>query len=262
LSGEPSCLSLPPFPGAPTEPSPLSNPKYFFSPHEIHSAPHLPGLDTGDTLTESNTKKGGAFSSIVAVKEKAWTVLLGVAVLLTIGARYWPYFPGDVAVTRIVQWAAPAPEGWAQLISSTAKFPWNLVLLAFTVGVSWWLAGWRASLLAVASFSGMWVLGKYLGPLIARPRPSPSLVHVVDKLSGYSFPSIFALAYASTIGFLAVLFARKGSGTLRITAMFICFALLLIGWITRIALGAHWPSDVILSYLFGFLWARFLVRFA
>jgi membrane-associated phospholipid phosphatase len=37
--------------------------------------------------------------------------------------------------------------------------------------------------------------------------------------------------------------------------------LLLVGFAARIALGAHWPSDVILSYLIGLLWAGLLIRF-
>jgi undecaprenyl-diphosphatase len=197
----------------------------------------------------------------MVLKEKLWMVLLAAALLLTVGAKYSPYFPGDVAVTRFVQWITPASTGWAQGISSTAKFPWNLVLLAVTVGLSWKLAGWRAALLALASFAGMWVLGKWLGPWVARPRPSPDLVHVAEKLSGYSFPSLFALTYASTIGFLAVLFARKTAGTLRAAVLLACGVLLLMGWVARIALGAHWPSDVIFSYLIGLLWADLLVRF-
>jgi len=197
----------------------------------------------------------------MTLKEKVWIALFGAAVFLTIGARYLPYFPGDVAVTRLVQAITPASAEWAQGISSTAKFPWSLVLLALTVGISWKVAGWRAALLALACFAGMWVVGKGLGPLVARPRPSPDLVHVAEKLSGYSFPSIFALTYASTIGFLAVLFSRKASGAIRISVIVVCCLLLLIGWAARIALAAHWPSDVILSYLIGLLWAALLIRF-
>ena len=197
----------------------------------------------------------------MVLKEKAWMALCVLTVLLIIGARYSPYFPSDVAVARFVQWMTPASTAWAQCISSTAKFPWNLFLLAITAGLSWKLAGWRAAVLALASFAGMWVLGMWLGPLVARPRPSPNLVHVAEKLSGYSFPSIFGLTYASTIGFLAVLFTRKASGALRIIAIVICCLLLLAGWAARISLGAHWPSDVILSYLIGMLWAALLIRF-
>jgi membrane-associated phospholipid phosphatase len=191
----------------------------------------------------------------------AWVGLFILAVLVTLAAKYYAYFPGDVGLTRFVQWIAPPPTGWAQWISSTAKFPLNLVLLGMTVGLSWKFARWRVALLALASFVGMWVLGLWLGPWVARPRPSPELVHVAGKLSGSSFPSIFALTYASTSGFLAVLFAQESSGTHRIWAVVICCVLLLIGWAARIVLGAHWPSDVIISYYLGLLWAAFLIRF-
>ena len=197
----------------------------------------------------------------MVLKEKAWIGLLVVTVILIIGARYLSYFPGDVAAARFVQWITPVSTGWAQWISSTAKSPWNLFLVALTVGLSWWLAGWRAALLSLASFAGMWLLGKALGPVIGRPRPSPDLVHVANKLAGYSFPSIFGLTYASTIGFLAILFNRRASGVLRISFIIFCSLLLLVGWAARIALGAHWPSDVMLSYLIGMLWAYFLIHF-
>jgi membrane-associated phospholipid phosphatase len=43
--------------------------------------------------------------------------------------------------------------------------------------------------------------------------------------------------------------------------LIVCVALLILGWVARIALGAHWPSDVIISYYVGLLWAAFLIRF-
>jgi membrane-associated phospholipid phosphatase len=198
---------------------------------------------------------------IMVLKEKVWMALLAGAVLLTVGAKYSPYFPGDVAVAQFVQGITPASTGWAQGISSTAEFPGSLVLVAIAVVVSWRVFGWRAALLALASFAGMWIIGKILGPIIARPRPSPDLVHVARKLSGYSFPSIFALVYASTVGFLGVLFAVRSKGPFRIIVPILCCVLLLLGWAARLSLGAHWPSDVILSYLIGLLWADLLVRF-
>jgi membrane-associated phospholipid phosphatase len=190
-----------------------------------------------------------------------WVGLFLIAALVTLATKYYAYFPGDVSVERWVQSLVPQKMGWAQVVSRTAEFPWILLIWGLVFVLSWVLAGWRAALPAILSFVGMWALGNWLGPLIRRPRPSPELVHVFRPLSGYSFPSLFALRYAATFGFLAVLAARKGSSGLGIPLLIVCVALLILGWVARVALAAHWPSDVIISYFLGLLWAAFLIRF-
>lgn len=191
-----------------------------------------------------------------------WIGLFIIAVLVTLATKYFAYFPGDVAVERWVQSLVPPNLNWAEAVSRTAEFPWIILILALISALSWALAGWRAALLSIPSFLGMWVLGAYLGPVIARPRPSPELVHLFRPLPGSSFPSLFALRYAATFGFLAVLAAVKSSGALRNGLLIGCGVILLLGWVARVALGAHWPSDVIISYYLGLLWGACLIRFA
>jgi membrane-associated phospholipid phosphatase len=196
----------------------------------------------------------------MTLREQVWIALLLVAAALTIAAGYRAYFPGDLALIRWVQSLAPASAAWAQWISATGKSPWSLLLVTMTVIISWTVAGLRGALLALASFAGMKLLGQYLGPLAARPRPAPELVRVTGGLSGYSFPSVHALVYASTFGFLAVLFAVKTTGLPRLAAVSFCVAWLLLGFAARLVLGAHWPSDLLLSSLIGLLWAAFLIN--
>ncbi len=191
----------------------------------------------------------------------AWGAWFIIAALVTLAAKYSAYFPGDLAVARWVQSLAPPNLNWAAGVSRTAEFPGVLLILALVLALAWGLAGWRAALLAILSLVGMWVLGAWLGAVIGRPRPSPELVRVFRPLTGSSFPSLFALRYAATFGFLAVLGARKSAGTWRAVLLTVCGALLLLGWVARVALGAHWPSDVALSYLIGLLWASLLVHF-
>ena len=194
-------------------------------------------------------------------RDGVWVGLVVLALCLTLAVKRSAYLPGDVALTRLVQSLLPASDGWARLLSSSAEVPWVLGLVVVTFLLSRAIAGWRAAFLSLAAFAGMWLLGRWLGPLIGQPRPSPALVHVAGSPSGSAFPSLFALRYAATLGYLAVLAAVRAKGGVRWTVVLVCAVLMLAGGFARLALGAHWPSDVGLSYLIGLLWVALLVRF-
>jgi undecaprenyl-diphosphatase len=166
-----------------------------------------------------------------------------------------------VAVAKWVQALVPQDLIWAQIVSRAVDFPWILLSAGLIFALSWVLAGWRGAVLSIVSLAGMLALGTLLSPVIARPRPAAELVRVFRPFSGYSFPSFSALCYAATFGFLAVLAAMKSSGRLRFGLMIGCSVLLALCWLARIALGAHWPSDVLISYYLGLLWAACLIRF-
>ena len=191
-----------------------------------------------------------------------WIGLFIIAALATLAAHYFPYFPGDVAVERWVQATVPQNLNWAEGVSRAGQFPWVLLILALVLALSRALAGWRAAALSMISLVGLLALGNWvLSPAIARPRPSPELVRVFRPFSGYGFPSLSALVFAATFGFLAILAAVKSSGWRRACLLLGCGALLILGGAARIALGAHWPSDVLISYYLGLLWSACLIRF-
>ncbi len=191
-----------------------------------------------------------------------WAGLFLLGAGVTLAAKYYAHFPGDAAVERWVQSLVPQDLHWAEKVSRTAEFPWVLLIFGLIFALSWIMAGWRAAVVSVLSLAGMLALGKWLGPIIARPRPSPELVRVFRPLSGYSFPSLFALRYGATFGFLALLAAWRSYGLLRTAVLIACGVLLIIGWVARVALAAHWPSDMMISYYLALLWAAFLIRLA
>jgi membrane-associated phospholipid phosphatase len=178
--------------------------------------------------------------------------------LLCLAAARNSYFPTDIAIARMVQAKLPQSPEWAGWVTGTADKPWCFVLLALTIIIGWAISGWRAALLSLPIFFGVWGLGVWLSPLVAQSRPSPDLIHVVGHPKGYAFPSIFGLIYVATFGYIGVLAATDLGGISRAVTLAIAAAALLIGAGARIELGAHWPSDIWTAYLMGFVWIGLL----
>lgn len=114
----------------------------------------------------------------------------------------------------------------------------------------------------VWSAAGGELLNFLLKILIARPRPSASLVQVFRPLATRSFPSGHVSFYVCFFGFLffaayAILPERTlaRSLTLAVTSLLI----LLIG-LSRVYLGEHWPSDTLGAYLISGLWLALSVH--
>src|SRR4051794_1824450 len=102
-----------------------------------------------------------------------WGLLFLVAVAGTLAEAALPYLPGDVAVARAVQAVLPPGPGWAQAVSASAQWPWTGILVLAAVAFGWALRGWRAAVLAVVAYVGIY-LGDGPGAA-ARPLPAAAL---------------------------------------------------------------------------------------
>lgn len=151
-------------------------------------------------------------------KKTAWMLITGAAAsaLLCFAATRSPYFPTDIAIARAVQAVLAGPVGWARWITTSADKPTCFVLLILTIIFAWMISGWRAALLSLPIFFGLWGFGAWLSPLAAQPRPSADLIHVVGHPGGYAFPSTFGLIYVATFGYLGMLAAVRLRGALRV----------------------------------------------
>ncbi len=123
--------------------------------------------------------------------------------------------------------------------------PFILVPITVTFVYLWRRSEKIAAALVVTSFLTSLLVGQLFKIQFARPRPAVFTPLVVEHTA--SFPSGHTLAAVSFYGFLSVLLWERGHRVLSIIAAAWVFLISL----SRIYLGAHYPSDVLASLALG-----------
>jgi membrane-associated phospholipid phosphatase len=177
-----------------------------------------------------------------------------VTLLVGVGVAMEPYFAGEVRVTRAVQSATPDPASWAQPISRLAPTPGKYYVMAVTIVAAVFVGGWRGLAVMIAFLLLEQYGAESTKALFKRPRPSRDLIAVVGNPSGYSFPSTTLTFFCVTFGAVAMLALVRRKAPYRLAVMTLGFGMVLLGCVARVALGAHWPSDVALTSLVCLVW--------
>src|SRR3989344_3075857 len=93
---------------------------------------------------------------------------------------------------------------------------------------------------------------------VNRHRP-PEFINLVHE-STASFPSGHTTAAISFYGFLIYFFYKNIKNKIwRNVLILICGIIILLAGFARIYIGAHWPSDVIASYILGGVWLWIII---
>nr|WP_314443718.1 phosphatase PAP2 family protein [uncultured Sphingomonas sp.] len=180
-----------------------------------------------------------------------------IALVLLVAGFAWSMafpgpLPGDVTLTLTVQRLLGDDPAWARWLTQSAKFPMAWALLGIAAALTWIVRGWRGALAAGFAFALAHGLDKLLRLLVSTPRPSADLVAVAAPASSSGLPSTFGLVYGALFGLttIAALGQRRPAAR---AILLLSAALLASGFLARVVLGGHWPSQMLLSLLLGAL---------
>ena len=137
------------------------------------------------------------------------------------------------------------------LSDSGSALAWEVVLLVL-VGYLLWRRLWRLALFTAVTGAGSSLLNTAVKLLVHRPRPmvDQPLVHE----GGASFPSGHAQAAVTGYGILLLVFLSVLRGLWKRAAIAVALLMVIGIGFSRVALAAHFVSDVIAGFVLGGAW--------
>jgi undecaprenyl-diphosphatase len=221
----------------------------------LHSG-EAPGPGTADLRAPVVTAPRAATRLLLLIGGACFVPFLVLAVAV---ARAWP------PLTRLDErWSA-----WAFTFTETHAWFHTLAL-----GATWFGNGATITILTTLAVVGCllvrrfglaaWLAVTVAGTALANTaikheieRLRPPSANLLAPAEGFAFPS--AHAQAATVAYVAIVLVvgwqvlRPGPAARRVSATAVTLVVLAVG-LSRVFLGAHWPSDVLGGWLLGAAW--------
>lgn len=135
------------------------------------------------------------------------------------------------------------------------------LLVWLILAAGFWVSGQPTAAATIVAAPGISVPKQLLEEFVSRPRPTIDLVEVTQIASGFSFPSGHITAGVAVYGMLAIIAALSFEPRwAKAATIAVAAAALVSSALSRVAYGAHWPSDVLGGLLLALIWLIVLTR--
>lgn len=192
-----------------------------------------------------------------------WSIfmtLVVIAIVVTLYAARIAEFPGDLGIMEAIQRIRSVPLDYVMLAVTDLGFEPQIIITTIVAAIAFWLFRLRTAAICVLLVLLGDLIGTGLKIVIARPRPPEEFLHAVTPRIDFGFPSGHALHAVLFYGFIAfIIWYHVPNLWWRLGAVAGLALLALMTGMSRIYLGAHWPSDVVGGFVIG---AVFLMALA
>jgi len=144
--------------------------------------------------------------------------------------------------------------GWAERLADLASTQTALTVTVIAVLALLLTRHWRGAIALALVYPVTQGAVQLVKTLVERPRPEAN--GTVAEAQGFSFPSAHSatsVAVYATIAFILIRASRHGHS--RVAVASLAAALVLAVGLSRVLLGAHYPTDVLAGWTFGALLA-------
>jgi membrane-associated phospholipid phosphatase len=173
------------------------------------------------------------------------------AVLTVLVAVHPAPFFFDRPIELAVQSVNAAPFAWFNSFVSAFSGLVGIGVGAAVIAITFWL---RRPATPFVAFSAIYsVLYNVVNIIIRRPRPM-GVPHTTSHLIGYSYPSGHVGFFLWLSVLALVLLVQRMPRPLYLACWVLAVLLVVAASLSRIYVGAHWPSDDVGGFLVGLAW--------
>ena len=189
-----------------------------------------------------------------------WSLLLSIAAVLCFVRLASEMQEGEVdAFDKLLQGMVDVRRGSLDtLMLACTRWGGGLPMTIVSLGIVLLLLLMRRAKEArylVFGVGGGLLLNLLLKELFHRARPGADLVYLLPSLSSLSFPSGHTMGTTSVVGSLVViLHVVKAPRAVRLASILLGAAAIVGVGLSRVYLGAHYPSDVLGGFLAAAAW--------